>query len=230
MINDQLCESNALASSIEEFLESHGGRAGNKLHPTMRTSLSGLVPRLLARYHFDLHLASEEAKKDKQRLDSCEAELNRQGRVLRFETSRADAAERECERWRARHGALQRTAAERIAQLVEEAARLYSESSSGMVERFVQERRFDLVRPAFEAMLLSGKADEEAKGAGMLEALGIMDRQGINQLLEGRAMRREELEQRSALAVALAEKIAPTTAASKGEDGKSPKKGAKKKK
>jgi len=233
MLNDLLCESNALAGTLQEFLESHGGREGNRLHPTLREKLSGLVPRLLARYHFDLHSASEEAKKDKERLDFCDEELARQKRVLRFETERADAAERECERWRARHGALQTAAAQRMAQLEEEASWLYSESGSGLVERFVQERRFDMVRPAFEAMLLSGKADEEAKGAGMLEALGIMDRQGINQLLEGRAMRREELEQRGAVAVALAEKVAPppSGASSKGEEGKGPKKiGGKKKK
>jgi len=225
MLNDQLCDRNAMAGIIEEFLESHGGREGNKLHPTSRSDLSDLVPRLLARYELDMLAASEEATRDSGRLRRAHADLRRTSRVLAFETARADAKERECEWWAARHAALQRKAAERVAQLEAEVGWLIAEAGSGMVERVVTERRFDLVRPGLEAMLVSGKADDEAKAVTLLETLGIMDRDGIAQHLEGFFMQREDIEQRTAIAAAAGKNVPAG-----GGAGKSPKKGGKKKK
>ena len=210
-------------------MESHGGREGNGLHPTARSDLTALVPRLLARYALDMRRAAREARSDAGRLRQCQEDLARQARALASETARADAKERECEWWAARHAALQRASSQRIAQLEVEGAWLGAEAGSGMVERAVQERRFNLVRPGLVASLGAGKADEEAKAVSLLEALGMMDRAGIAQHLEAVLMRREDLEQRAALAVEAA-KTAPAAGPDKGA-GKSPKKaGGKKKK
>jgi hypothetical protein len=228
MLNDQISTCNALAERIEEFLEHHGGRAGNRLHPTSRADLSALVPRLLARYQLDLANAAEESRKDAENLKAAKKDIGRLRRVLTSETSRADAAEKECRRWAARHKALQHASASRIAQLECEVEWLAAEAGSGLVERHVQERRFALVRPSLLAMLSSGKAAEEAKGLAMLEALGMMDRDGLSQHLDEVVMKREDLKQQIDQALAGAAKIV-TEKPAEESNSKTPKKATGKK-
>lgn len=232
MLNDQISTCNALAERIEEFLEHHGGRAGNHLpvNSSSRSELSALVPRLLARYQLDLANAAAESRKDADALKSAKKDMGKLRRVLTAETTRADKAEKECRRWAARHGALQHASASRIAQLECEVEWLSAEAGSGMVERHVQERRFALVKPSLMAMLSSGKAAEEAKGVALLEALGMMDRDGLSQHLDESVMRREDLKQQVDQALAGASKIVTEKPAEESATTKSPKKSAKKKK
>jgi len=228
MLNDQISSCNALADRVEEFLEHHGGRHANRLHPTLRSDLSVLVPRLLARYHFDLASAASESRRDAASLTAAKKEVAHLRRVLAAETSRADDAEKECRRWAARHEALQYASASRIAQLECELEWLGAEAGSGMVERRIQEKRFALVRPSLMAMLSSGKAAEEAKGASMLEALGMMDRAGMLRVLDEAVMKKEDLRQHTDIALSAASKVVSATPTE--TDSKTPtKKGAKKK-
>jgi hypothetical protein len=230
MLNDQISTCNALAERVEAFLEHHGGRAENRLHPTLRSDLSVLVPRLLARYHFDLARAAEESRKDAASLTAAKREVANLRRVLKSETSRADMAEKECRRWAARHEALQYASASRIAQLECEVEWLAAEAGSGMVERRIQERRFALVKPSLLAMLSSGKASEEAKGASMLEALGMMDRAGLSQHLDGAVMKKEDLKQHTDIALTAASKVVSATPAEETGGAKTPSKKTTKKK
>jgi len=204
IINDSLVSANAMANQIENFLETHGGRAANKLHPTNKSGIDKLVPTLLARFNLDMQTAAQEARNDRDKYEALRLEHEKQSRALASETARASLAEDECAAWARRHEALQRQSAERIAQLELESQWLGSEAASGRVERVVQSKRFDLVRPQLLAMLTSGKADDEQKGAAMLEALGMMDAQGIAQYLEGILMRREDLGRYADLALAAA--------------------------
>jgi hypothetical protein len=237
MLNDQLCDRNALAAQVETFLACHGGRAGNHLKPRggAGSDLAALLPRLLARYELDLRTASREAAASADRLAAAEVDRRRLARVLAAETQRADAKERECAEWQARHASLRDAAAAQIAQLELEVEHWCGAAGSGFVERAVQRRRFALVLPGLLAALTSGQDNEEARAVATLEGLGIMDREGIAQHLEGRLMVREDLARHASAAISAAHH-APVDARDGGaagggkKGGKSPKKGGAKKK
>lgn len=207
MLNENLCDKNALAKQLEDFLVRHGGRDGNLLGDAAKgqgDNLNELVCKTLARYELDSRAAADEVKGCSKLLERCKAELAKQNEVLVFETARADEAERAAEEWQRRHGALRDAAAARIAQLEVENAWLQAEAGSGLVEAYVTARRFDLAKRQLDGVLASGKKEEGGLAATLLEALGITDRDGVLQQLEMGAMRREELDQRTAAALTAA--------------------------
>jgi hypothetical protein len=206
MLNENLCDKNALAIQIEDFLERHGGREGNLLdaQPGKRADLNELVCKMLARYDLDSRQAAEEVSGASKLLQKSKAELSKQSKALEFETLRANNAEKAIGEWKQRHRMLQDAAAARIAQLEIENTWLMAEAGSSFVESHVAARRFDLVRAQLDCMLGSGKSDEEAAAASLLEALGFMNREGVLQHLETEAMRREEVDQRTAAALVAA--------------------------
>lgn len=247
MLNDQLCDRNALAAQVEAFLVSHGGLKGNRLKEppssgsnssssskSGSSDLTDLLPRLLARYELDLAKASREATASAKHLTEVEVDRRRLERVLASESRRADALEKECERLKVKYGALQEAAAAKIAQLELEVEHWSSEAGSGFVEREVQSRRFALVLPGLLAGLESGIPEEEARVVATLEGLGIMDRQGIMQHLEANLMRREDLAQHAGPALAAAKHARVDTRdsglAAKKSGGGGKKGGTKKKK
>ena len=157
-------------------------------------------------------------------------EMKNQGEVLAHESQRADIAERELKELRAKYAALQEGTARALAQKETEARMLYNMASAEIFENATTHRRFEMVRPHLEAMLDSGTPTDERLGAGLLEGLGIMDRDGVMEHLERTAMRREELQMRTAIAMGVAIDPPPAAApppgsAGGGKEGKGGKKG-----
>jgi hypothetical protein len=93
MLNENLCDKNALAKQLEDFLVRHGGRDGNLLGDAAKgqgDNLNELVCKTLARYELDSRAAADEVKGCSKLLERCKAELAKQNEVIVFEAARAD--------------------------------------------------------------------------------------------------------------------------------------------
>lgn len=203
MVSDVTSNHLGLAQCVREFVMERGGAEANGL--TGREDLDSLLATLMARVQLDEATNTGTIQDTTDLLNQATSDLEQQGELLASETQRANDAEAELAKLRAKYEALQEGTARRLAQKDVEVSALHSLLAEHQYENFVNRQRFDMVRPTLEGMLHSDKAEDQQRGAQLLEGLGIMDQPGVLEQLELNQMRREDLLQRTHLAIVAAE-------------------------